>query len=192
VPADPDDLPDLEDVPHLYEDHDTPAAELVETSGGKTMVKLTTVYKADFGEYLKVVGGPVELGAWDAAAAPALTWSEGDMWTATLELPPGAHELKVGVWKEVAQGLRAHSTTTHIAARHLAVNIDCWVHQRVVMCLHILWAPRSHSRSCGDDSHCAQQQWVTGFACGMHHVSAYRVLVGQGCVHVTSAVKCSI
>ena len=79
----------------LYEGEEGPHAELVETSGGKTMVKLTTVYKADFGEYLKVVGGPAELGAWDAAAAPGLTWGEGDVWTATLELPAGEHELKV-------------------------------------------------------------------------------------------------
>lgn len=61
------------------------------------MVKLTTTYTAAFGEYLKVVGGPTELGAWDAGAAPALTWGEGDVWTATLELPAGEHEFKVGV-----------------------------------------------------------------------------------------------
>jgi len=59
------------------------------------MVKLTTTYTAAFGEYLKVVGGPAELGAWDAGAAPALTWGEGDVWTATLELPAGEHEFKV-------------------------------------------------------------------------------------------------
>jgi hypothetical protein len=59
------------------------------------MVKLTTTYTAAFGEYLKVVGGPPELGAWDAGAAPALTWGEGDVWTATLELPAGEHEFKV-------------------------------------------------------------------------------------------------
>jgi hypothetical protein len=45
---------------------------------------------------LQVVGGPPELGAWDAGAAPALTWGEGDVWTATLELPAGEHEFKVG------------------------------------------------------------------------------------------------
>lgn len=31
-----------------------PEAQLVETSGGSTMVKLTTTYTAAFGEYLKV------------------------------------------------------------------------------------------------------------------------------------------
>eukprot|EP00879_Flechtneria_rotunda_P023479 GHRR01024836.1.p1 GENE.GHRR01024836.1~~GHRR01024836.1.p1 ORF type:complete len:450 (+),score=164.92 GHRR01024836.1:256-1605(+) len=74
-----------------------PDAQLVETSGGTTMVKLTTSYTAAFGEYLKVVGGPSELGAWDAGAAPALTWGEGDVWTATLELPAGEHEFKVSL-----------------------------------------------------------------------------------------------
>lgn len=35
-------------------DSDHPDAQLVETSGGTTMVKLTTTYTAAFGEYLKV------------------------------------------------------------------------------------------------------------------------------------------
>ncbi|KAF8055666.1 rca [Scenedesmus sp. PABB004] len=82
------------------EEEEQPAAQLVETSGGSTMVKLTTTYTAAFGEYLKVVGGPAELGAWDAGAAPALTWGEGDVWTATLELPAGEHEFKYVVVRQ--------------------------------------------------------------------------------------------
>jgi hypothetical protein len=35
-------------------DEEQPDAQLVETSGGNTMVKLTTTYTASFGEYLKV------------------------------------------------------------------------------------------------------------------------------------------
>lgn len=37
-------------------DEEPPDAQLVETSGGNTMVKLTTTYTASFGEYLKVRG----------------------------------------------------------------------------------------------------------------------------------------
>jgi hypothetical protein len=37
-------------------DEEQPDAQLVETSGGNTMVKLTTTYTASFGEYLKVGG----------------------------------------------------------------------------------------------------------------------------------------
>jgi hypothetical protein len=88
-------LPAIFACPQDDED-EHPDAQLVETAGGTTMVKLTTSYTAAFGEYLKVVGGPPELGAWDAGAAPALTWGEGDVWTATLELPAGEHEFKVG------------------------------------------------------------------------------------------------
>jgi hypothetical protein len=60
-------------------------------------VKFSTYFKAEFGTFLKVVGGPEQLGAWEVEAAPPLQWSEGDVWSNTLLLPPGAHEFKVGV-----------------------------------------------------------------------------------------------
>ena len=50
-----------------------------------------------FGEGLRIVGAPAELGSWDAAAAPALKWREGDRWTAALPLPPGMHAFKLVV-----------------------------------------------------------------------------------------------
>jgi len=58
-------------------------------------VKFTTSFKADFGTFLKVVGGPEQMGGWEVEQAPPLQWHEGDEWTITLMLPPGKHEFKV-------------------------------------------------------------------------------------------------
>lgn len=58
-------------------------------------VKFSTMYKAEFGTFLKVVGGPEQLGAWEVEGAPPLQWAEGDVWSITLLLPPGRHEFKV-------------------------------------------------------------------------------------------------
>lgn len=58
-------------------------------------VKFATKFKAQFGTFLKVVGGPDQLGAWEIEGAPPLQWSEGDVWSITLLLPPGKHEFKV-------------------------------------------------------------------------------------------------
>lgn len=53
-----------------------------------------------FGEHLRVVGSCAELGSWDAAAAPALEWSEGDCWAGELALPPGEHAFKLVVVRQ--------------------------------------------------------------------------------------------
>jgi hypothetical protein len=69
-------------------------------------VKFATKFKAQFGTFLKVVGGPDQLGAWEIEDAPPLQWSEGDVWSITLLLPPGKHEFKVSdcVWCVVGMG----------------------------------------------------------------------------------------
>jgi hypothetical protein len=41
----------------------------------------------EFGATLKVVGSHDALGEWDVARALPMTWSEGDVWTVTAELP---------------------------------------------------------------------------------------------------------
>jgi phosphoglucan,water dikinase len=43
-----------------------------------------------FGESCALVGDLPALGAWDAAAALPMEWTEGDVWTAEVALPPGA------------------------------------------------------------------------------------------------------
>lgn len=47
-----------------------------------------------FGEVLKVVGGAPQLGDWDAAAAPAMRWSDGDNWTLEADLEPQSCSFK--------------------------------------------------------------------------------------------------
>ncbi|GAB4818654.1 hypothetical protein N2152v2_005700 [Parachlorella kessleri] len=44
-----------------------------------------------YGEHLRVVGSHAALGGWKVAAAPELHWTPGNVWTAKLELPAGAH-----------------------------------------------------------------------------------------------------
>lgn len=46
-------------------------------------------YRTEFGDYLKIVGDGDALGSWDPQNAPAMVWSEGDEWKATVDLPAG-------------------------------------------------------------------------------------------------------
>lgn len=53
-----------------------------------------------FGQELTICGSAAQLGGWDLDKALKMTWSEGDRWQATVELPSGA-----GVeWKFVQMG----------------------------------------------------------------------------------------
>jgi hypothetical protein len=60
------------------------------------MVKFTAHFSGVLGDKVLVCGGCRALGNWEPDVAPALAWGEGDVWTATLELPPGTWEFKVG------------------------------------------------------------------------------------------------
>jgi Starch binding domain len=48
-----------------------------------------------YGETVKLVGSPAELGSWNVGAAPELTWSDGDIWTTSVDLAPGDVHFKV-------------------------------------------------------------------------------------------------
>lgn len=46
-----------------------------------------------------LVGSADALGGWELSRAPHMTWSEGDLWSATVELPAGANiEYKFALW----------------------------------------------------------------------------------------------
>jgi len=67
-----------------------------------------------FGEAHKIVGADPALGAWDLGAAPAMTWSEGDVWRLEVSLPAGATEFKVGAGAALPQSFHcfvAHTLT---------------------------------------------------------------------------------
>ncbi len=52
-----------------------------------------------FGETHKLVGAHPHLGGWNPDAAPSMSWSDGDVWTLDLDLPPGEDlEFKVCFW----------------------------------------------------------------------------------------------
>jgi hypothetical protein len=67
----------------------------VTSSSGSVMVKVSAVFSGVVGDKVLMCGSCRALGNWEPDAAPSLTWGEGDVWTATLEMPPGAHEFKV-------------------------------------------------------------------------------------------------
>lgn len=62
-------------------------------------VQFSIRQKVQYGQSVRLVGGSPEFGNWDPNAAPATTWSDGDVWTVTVPLKPGKYEYKVvGLW----------------------------------------------------------------------------------------------
>jgi hypothetical protein len=56
--------------------------------------------------WCQVVGDVEELGSWDAGKGAQLTWSHGNIWTATVMLPPGQTcEFKVRAQGQASQNL---------------------------------------------------------------------------------------
>lgn len=50
----------------------------------------------NYGEYHKIVGGHPSLGDWNLDAAPQMSWSDGDTWSADVEIEAGRRiEFKV-------------------------------------------------------------------------------------------------
>lgn len=69
--------------------------EIVTSSSGSVMVQVCAHFNGAPGDKVLVCGGSRALGNWEPDAAPALTWRDGNVWTATLEVPSGTHEFKV-------------------------------------------------------------------------------------------------
>lgn len=65
--------------------------------GVRTLIEcsMRDTAQVHFGETVKLVGSSRELGGWDTGAAPELAWTDGDVWTTTVELPPGDVHFKV-------------------------------------------------------------------------------------------------
>ncbi|KFM28670.1 hypothetical protein F751_3500 [Auxenochlorella protothecoides] len=72
------------------------------TSSDTVPVSLRVTQHVSFGEVLKIAGQPHALGGWRLTHAPALRWSEGDVWTLDLDLPAGKHEYKLVIHNESA------------------------------------------------------------------------------------------
>ncbi|KAL4529306.1 hypothetical protein Ndes2526B_g04135 [Nannochloris sp. 'desiccata'] len=65
--------------------------ETSETATPASTLQLTVSLKLSvaYGEHIRLVGNSSEFGSWELEGAPELTWTEGDIWTATLDLPAG-------------------------------------------------------------------------------------------------------
>lgn len=66
------------------------------SSGEVVRVAISVSRRVDWGESVAVVGQDTVLGSWQPIQSLPLTWSEGDVWSAVVGLPPGVHEFKVG------------------------------------------------------------------------------------------------
>ena len=75
----------------------------------RRMVKVTFWLKfhVDYGQHIVLVGSMPELGSWVLSEGVNLTWSEGDMWNATVELP----STSVLEYKYVVVGSGGHAVS---------------------------------------------------------------------------------
>ncbi|KAI3431720.1 hypothetical protein D9Q98_004763 [Chlorella vulgaris] len=94
-------------------------------------VTLKACRRLAFGQVLKVVGGTSEMGDWDPNAAPIMTWSEGDVWFVTLDIPAGRHEFKVvvdngaGSYEWEAGPNRSLQVLAAVASSRTAFTVSC-------------------------------------------------------------------
>ena len=65
------------------------ARDYAALSGATITVDFEIHYQAVFGQDVRLLGSHHALGAWDQTRAVPLTWTEGDVWTATVDLPAG-------------------------------------------------------------------------------------------------------
>jgi hypothetical protein len=92
----------------------TPAAEPPATSPtaatttapkNKVKVRFWLQFRVEYGQSVVVVGGSPDLGSWVLADGVPLTWSDGDMWNASVDLPAGT----VTEYKYVVVGQGGHA-----------------------------------------------------------------------------------
>jgi hypothetical protein len=82
-----------------------PQQQEQQATAGWREVRFSTKFSAEFGTFLKAVGGGAQLGEWEVADAPPLQWSEGDVWSTSLLMPPGTYEFKVRAVAAVVGGV---------------------------------------------------------------------------------------
>lgn len=60
------------------------------STGTKAKIQFTLPHHVEFGQEVALVGDADILGKWDATAAVSMNWTDGDVWTATAEVPLGS------------------------------------------------------------------------------------------------------
>eukprot|EP00198_Chlamydomonas_reinhardtii_P007488 XP_001696825.1 predicted protein [Chlamydomonas reinhardtii] len=53
-------------------------------------VRFCLKYRTSYGQSVKIIGSHAKLGNWDINKALVLSWTDGDRWVATIELPAGS------------------------------------------------------------------------------------------------------
>ena len=54
-----------------------------------SLQKVSICSQVAFGETHKIVGGHPSIGDWNVDAAPAMNWSDGDVWSLDVNVPSG-------------------------------------------------------------------------------------------------------
>ena len=84
--------------------------------------------QVNYGESVKLVGSSPELGDWDVDRAPELSWTEGDVWTTSVELAPGSdvHFKVLGLHISNSGCLHTKATTAPSMKRVLIASPVPW------------------------------------------------------------------
>lgn len=84
-----------------------PLAPIPEPPAQRNRVKVRfwLNYRVDYGQNIVLVGGHPDIGSWILADGVPLSWSDGDMWNATVDLPAGS----VIEYKYVVVGYGGHA-----------------------------------------------------------------------------------
>lgn len=62
------------------------AIQVASATGARVEVRFSLPHRVDFGQHVCIVGGHEHLGGWDVVRGVKMTWTEGDVWSAVLEL----------------------------------------------------------------------------------------------------------
>eukprot|EP00930_Biecheleria_cincta_P023306 TRINITY_DN16861_c0_g1_i2.p1 TRINITY_DN16861_c0_g1~~TRINITY_DN16861_c0_g1_i2.p1 ORF type:complete len:208 (-),score=42.10 TRINITY_DN16861_c0_g1_i2:55-588(-) len=58
------------------------------------VVEFSLTYHTKFGQELCIVGSSAELGSWDLERRVPMSWTDGDVWVAKVEFPPGKQDVQ--------------------------------------------------------------------------------------------------
>lgn len=101
----------------------TPTAKnYVALNGVTLVVDFEVPYDTAFGENLCMVGSHENLGAWELERAKAMTWTEGNVWKASVELPAGG----VFFYKYVVKGPKGDIIRWQEGSNSMLVLPESW------------------------------------------------------------------
>lgn len=66
-----------------------PGALLVCKAATNSKVTFKVVHRVQYGQQLCIAGSDPAMGQWDPNQALVLNWSDGDVWHAEADIPPG-------------------------------------------------------------------------------------------------------